>query len=136
MLYVLNSLLIFSIPLGANQLGVTVASTNKTAATLQQLLPSPAAHAQARPVYFSNWLDGTVEQRQELIATTEHVSDLQAQQALVELGGTAIEFESPREALRVRLAASRTSEQVDQINAAIHKNTGVVELRTRDEIRF
>lgn len=64
--WILNSFIIFTMALGANQAGVGVAAKSK------------GLVASIRPVYFSNWLDGTVSRRKELLSSIKKLNDSEA----------------------------------------------------------
>lgn len=132
-LYILNSLLIFSIALGTNQLGVNVATASGPAAGAADAVDTPASAAEIRPVYFSNWLDGTTGQRQQLLASTAEIEDHQAAQVLRTLGATEVELKNPRAALLSRSAHVRTAEQAADIAIAFDRAGATAELRRRDD---
>ncbi len=131
-LYILNSLLIFSVALGANQLGVNVASAPDPVAAAQPV-DQPGSSVEVRPVYFSNWLDGTAEQRQQLLTTVDEVEDRQAIQILQSLGAPQIELNNPRAALLNRSAHVRTAEQAADIAIAFDRAGVATEVRRRDD---
>lgn len=128
-LYVLNSLLIFSVALGANQLGVNAAASSDAPAA-----PDPVAGPAppARPVYFANWLDGTTSKRQELLGSLDRVEDRQAIQVLQALDATPLELSNPRAALAQRSAHARTAEQVADIRLAIDRTAVANQPRRND----
>jgi hypothetical protein len=64
--WVLNSLIIFSIALGSNQIGVQT-SKRKETAFLPPNLPLVSLSGNTKNAFFANWLDGTVPKRNELV---------------------------------------------------------------------
>ncbi|MHC8357022.1 hypothetical protein ACYZTL_17775 [Pseudomonas sp. LB3P81] len=117
--FVLNSLFIFSFALGTNQVGVTASKkTDAIAQASTQSTWSPDDN-KGKQAFFANWLDGTVPQRKQLISTVHELDTGAAKRTLEALGAQSAELVSPRAALEIRASFSRSSEQVDQIKAAI-----------------
>lgn len=122
-LYVLNSLLIFSVALGANQIGVGAAKRTKKPLTNEHghahARPSSAPIQEVRGAYFSNWLDGTVPRRKELLLSVHQLEDSDVKNVLMVLGTNPDELRDPKLSLVDRTAYARTSEQVEQIDRAV-----------------
>jgi hypothetical protein len=126
--WVLNSLIIFSIALGTNQIGVRASKNISTKA----LLPVPLASTTNRYLYihtwpfktfFANWLDGTVPRRKTLLMQVPKIDEWEAQEALKALG---ISFQSQKPELAKLVlenysATAQTYERVAEIERAIAK---------------
>lgn len=121
-LYVLNSLLIFSVALGANQVGLGVAKKPGEAAAVHTIIGVTGISASyVREAYFSNWLDDTVVRRRHLLTTVERLDDKRAEAVLLLLGNKQDELASPKAALLGRTAYARTAEQVQSIETAVDR---------------
>lgn len=112
--YFLNSLVIFSVAMGANQTGVTLTKSDRSV----QSAPKTMKLATTTP-FFSNWLDGTVPMRQELMNTVGNVNDKQAKDALEMLHVPILGLESPKDALISIISSSRTSDEVNAVHLAL-----------------
>lgn len=111
-LYVLNSLLIFSVALGANQVGESAAVDTVIGLT-------GISASDVREAYFSNWLEDTVVRRRHLLTTVEQLDDKRAETVLLLLGTKQDELAAPKAALLGRTAYARTAEQVQSIETAV-----------------
>jgi hypothetical protein len=113
--YVLNSLVIFSVAMGANEAGVIGAkqAQGQTTKNTDQKL------AITEP-FFSHWLDGTVPLRKELMAEINDkvTSDL-AIQVLKTLGTPEEYVADPKNLLEYRVARARTADQINQVRWAL-----------------
>jgi hypothetical protein len=126
-LYVLNSLLIFSVALGVNQVGVGAATEHgkRVSAPVEQSnVPKTGA-------YFSNWFDGTVPRRQQLLLTVEHLNDAEAQYVLERIGSKPEELSRPRMSLAARTAYARTADQLQNIEAAVEDAKATASIRRK-----
>jgi hypothetical protein len=130
-LYVLNSLLIFSVALGANQVGVGVAKKPGESAAVDPVT-TPTSASDVREAYFSNWLDDTVVRRRHLLTTVEQLDDKRAETALLLLGIKQDELAAPKAALLGRTAYARTAEQVQSIETAIDRAGAVASVPRPD----
>jgi hypothetical protein len=109
--YSLNSLVIFSVALGANQGGVTAANAidRRVAAETKSV----------REPFFINWLDGTAKHRKQLLTNIQNIDDVQARKALEHLQIKPHSNESPKQALERVAAKLRTAGDVNAVaNAA------------------
>jgi hypothetical protein len=111
--YGLNSLVIFSVAMGANQGGVTAA--NAIDSPLRRV---PAETKSVREPFFINWLDGTAEHRKQLLANVQNIDNAQASKALDRLHIQPHPNESPRQALEGVAAKTRTAGDVAAVAAA------------------
>lgn len=117
--FVLNSLFIFSFALGANQVGITASKKTDAIAQASTQGTWSLDDSKGKQAYFANWLDGTVPQRKQLIGTVQELDTGAAKRTLEVLGARSAELASPRAALEIRASFSRSTEQVEQIKAAI-----------------
>ncbi|UWF48919.1 hypothetical protein NYP20_27130 [Pseudomonas sp. N3-W] len=118
-LFVLNSLFIFSFALGANQVGVTASKRTDAIAQASPQAEWSLDANKGKQAYFANWLDGTVPERKQLISTVQELDTDVAKRTLEALGAQSAELSSPRTALETRAAFSRSTEQVEKISTAI-----------------
>ena len=126
--WVLNSLIIFSIALGTNQIGVR-ASKN---ISVSSSLPLPVGnvsmaylHVPTWPLkaFFANWLDGTFPRRKMLLMEVPKINEWVAQQTLEELG-IKYKTDTPQFAKAVltnSAATAQTFERVSEIERALAK---------------
>lgn len=82
--YCLNSLVIFSIAMGANQVGT---DTSQRAEPLNEAVANSAEVAS--PSFFTNWIDGTVKLRNQVHASLHVLSDEQAKDVIHEFNQVA-----------------------------------------------
>jgi len=114
-LYLLNSLLIFSMALGVNQTATNVVKTSEKTKVAQSL----ADRRDVNVAYFSNWLDGTVHKRDSLLATVKSLKETEAAGVLASMGASEQELKDPKRALWGRAAIVRTGEEASGIQAAL-----------------
>jgi hypothetical protein len=112
--FVLNALFIFATAMGFNGAGTQAG---------RALEPTPAHVAeQARPAsqpFFSNWLDGTVRDRNNLLTEVSQLDKAVASKTLVDLGVPPDKTEAPDKALEKVVASSRTASEVRHLKQLI-----------------
>jgi hypothetical protein len=114
-LYVLNSLIIFSVALGSNQAAVS----SLKSVTLRPPSSPIGAIIPFKTAFFSNWLDGTVPLRMQLLSKVAHLDDAKAQAALTALAVKFKPTESPEIVLTKIVSSARTKESVVRIETAV-----------------
>ena len=112
--YILNSLVIFSVAIGANQTGVSLTKADRS---LEQTVT--ASDASTTAPFFANWLDGTVPMRQQLLDAVGNVNDMQATEALKGLDVSIVGGESPKSALKAIVTSTQTSDEVKAVHLAL-----------------
>lgn len=113
--WIFNSLFIFSIAIGTNQVGVrTAKSTSGTPLPL----PPTVAMIQLKTAFFANWLDGTVPRRTKLLTEIGQLDESKAKDALAILG-VEVTPELAKVALERSVASARTAENMGQLESAI-----------------
>lgn len=112
--YILNSLVIFSVAVGTNQGGVTAAKATGLSST--QLATEKMV---AQEPFFSNWLDGTVERRKELLTQIQSLDNEKAEKALHNLGIQWSDTESSPQALARFAVNLRTAGEIQTWQAVI-----------------
>lgn len=123
--WLLNSLIIFSIGLGTNQVGVK-ASKNVTAIPVTPMtigpsnLPSEIALGGLKK-FFANWLDGTVPRRTDLIAKIQGLDDSAAEKALNHLTGTSSNSAAAKSILEKTASSAQTLSEVADVENAVAK---------------
>jgi hypothetical protein len=127
-MYVLNSLLIFSVALGTNQVGtrattkLAALSVGDHAATPNVISPARASVITIGPhdeTFFANWLDNTIPKRKESITAISALSPVEAKGALAELGLPTATTSSAKPLLIKQTAAATDAKEVEQIDSAI-----------------
>lgn len=113
----LNSLVIFSVAMGANQAGLRVAESQP------RPKPPPNTSSASLPTpFFSNWLDGTASKRAQLVAQVGNVDDANAKKALHVLNLATSNANSPKDTLAWYAASARTSDEVDTFLVALKRD--------------
>jgi len=117
--YVVNSLIIFSVAIGTNHAGVETARVANRPTAAKEVAPKAADWAPGR-AFFANWFDGTVKQRQELLADVKkHVDEKQAKAALAALEVPMSAAVPAKSLLTWCLEGARTSDDVAKVDAAL-----------------
>lgn len=119
--FVLNSLIIFSVALGTNQTGVTV---RKSAEFRPVSVPPMTAMIHLKAPFFSNWLDGTVVKRKELISEIAKLEEVQAKNVAATVGLKLKHTESANVALSNAVTSARTAESIARFESAIKEAPG------------
>jgi hypothetical protein len=120
--YFLNSLVIFSVAMGANQTGVTVATATEKEATKQ----SDQKLAASEP-FFSHWLDGTVPLRRRVSSEiASRVTPDQARHALTELRIPSVGAD-PVKHLERHVRSARSADVIKQVQSALANAPGTEE---------
>lgn len=114
----LNSLIIFSIALGTNQVGVAARHSDEFH-TIKA--PPMLAMATLKSPFFSNWMDGTVEKRNELITEVAKLDELQAKAVATSVGIEPTRTQSAKQALFNAVSSARTAETIRLYEPAIEK---------------
>ncbi len=116
--YCLNSLIIFSVAMGANRAGVITAE--KLDAPLEE--KARATEAIGAP-FFSNWTDGVDTERAKITMNVKQLDDKTAQEALQALMVSPIALDKPKIALERIASQTRTAKDALQIQQAITNAT-------------
>lgn len=125
-LYILNSLLIFSVALGTNHVGAGVAKPVRV--SNDNLVSDPAIGSpflayvklSVSKAFFPNWLDGTVPRRKELLSTVAKLNDEEAKKVLSVLGIDVKDLGNMKTALEKTVEFARTADQINQLEAAVN----------------
>ena len=115
---ILNSLIIFSIALGTNQVGVTA----RHSAEFHPIKTPPMlAMINLKAPFFSNWMDGTVEKRKVLVSEVAKLNELQAEVVVTSVGLKPIHTESAKQTLFFAVTSARTAESIQRFEPAIEE---------------
>ena len=125
--YSLNSLIIFSVAMGANQAGLYGGRTLEASKD-----PVLLASETTTSSFFANWLDGTVVARAEAISELKDLADQQAKSALDSLGLANRPDVSPQKLLLGTLQNARTVEEVHKTATLVREFTRPSDTRAPD----
>lgn len=122
--YLLNSLIIFSVAIGTNHLGVGGAKIVDQTKVSAETEPKAAKWAPGQ-AFFANWLDGTVKERQDLLAKVEeNVNEEQAKDALKVLAVPVEKDTTAKKLLATVLQGARTTGDVAKVDHALDESAG------------
>lgn len=117
---VLNSLIIFSVALGTNQVGVTA---RNSAEFYPVKAPPMTAMITFKAPFFSNWTDGTVVKRKELVSEVANLNEVQAEAVAASVGLKLKHTESAKQSLSNAVNSARTAESIARFEPAIKEAT-------------